>query len=87
MNVDQRNSLLMALSNRQERCAPVTIQIGFVSQGGTVKNDGLLILDAPPAIVETVQGWVYDENSRMSALEPRPLPIEIHVAQGGLLIR
>ena len=44
-------------------CAPVKLRIGFIAEASNqVKGDGIVILDAPPAILDVVTQFIKDHQ-------------------------
>ena len=65
MTKEQRAALLTHLADRQSQggtcgtgTAPLTVQIGYVSESNMVKDDGIVILNAPPTLVYEVIDWI-----------------------------
>jgi hypothetical protein len=65
--------------------APVELRIGFTNQ--VVVHDGIVILNAPPAITETVMDWVNATNSNIPHEMDEGLHVSASAGFGGLLIR
>jgi hypothetical protein len=66
MTTEQRHALLISIADRQagitdgHGTAPVTIRIGYVSPSNTVRDDGIEILDCPPAILTMIMADTAD---------------------------
>lgn len=64
MTLEQRNELLGLIAATQNHdkdghgTAPVTVQIGYVDAANMVRDDGIVIVDAPPAVIYAVIDWV-----------------------------
>lgn len=62
-------------------CAPVTLTIGFVAEpSNQVKGDGIVIMNAPPAIMEVVNKFIAEQK------ESENYTIFAQPGHGGLLI-
>jgi hypothetical protein len=82
LSASAREDLLVAIADRQAQgCAPVTVQIGYRA-GSTIQDDGLLITDAPPVVVELATEFVAKRNANRGG---DPL-ITVSIHGGGLLI-
>jgi hypothetical protein len=90
----QREALLIELGEIQAHgvsgngTAPVTIQIGFVSESNMVRGDGIVILEAPPAVLDAVIDWIRsarkaDEPYMSASVYQRTGP---HSSTSGVLI-
>lgn len=62
--------------------APVKLQIGFVNN--IVMHDGLIITDAPPAILTAVMDWIEKQDRDDNVMN---LPVTASPGYGGLFIR
>ncbi|HEY2644452.1 MAG TPA: hypothetical protein VGI56_11930 [Galbitalea sp.] len=86
MTKDQMTNLVGAIVEQvygdketgNRRCAPVTLQIGFVND--IVVHNGVVILNAPAVVTEMVMAWV--ENSRVNKM-----PVYASAGFGGLLVQ
>jgi hypothetical protein len=86
MQKDQMHELLAAITERVlgedkfSGCAPVTLTIGFIAEpSNQVKADGIVITNAPPAILEVVNDFVAKEKDSGHMVFAQP-------GHGGLLI-
>jgi hypothetical protein len=90
MNTQDKIDLLTVITKTQEShglasgrgTAPVTVQIGYVGAGGVVCDNGILITDAPPTIVNEITGWIRKTNND----DPDALGIHATIYGGGLLV-
>jgi hypothetical protein len=64
---------------------PVELRIGFVNQ--IVINDGIVIMNAPGAVVETVMNWVDEINRNIAHEKSGMLEVSASAGYGGILVR
>lgn len=89
MNIEQTKGVLSAIAERQigmrheiigpdGGTAPVVVSIGYVSEKTRmVLHDGIVIKDAPAAIIDAITKWI-DKNGEGMIL--------IEAGNGGLII-
>ena len=94
MNKEQIVSLLTAISERQvgqrhqavgpdEGTAPVELSIGYVSgRTNIVMHDGVVIKQAPNAIVHVINQWVDKQEA-----DNEFCSIRVEAGEGGIIIR
>jgi hypothetical protein len=86
MNKAQMTGLLTTIAERQmgnhdfgNSTAPVTLSVGYINN--ICLSDGIVITDAPPAIINEVMEWVDRQNKE------NDIKVGASAGFGGLLIR
>jgi hypothetical protein len=64
---------------------PVELRIGFINQ--VVIHDGIVILNAPGTVIETVMNWVDEINRNIAHERDEGLQVSASAGYGGLLVR
>lgn len=88
MNIDQTVSLLSMIASKVQGdgrphrgTAPVTLSIGYVARTNMCISDGVVIKDAPGAIVTAIHLWASTQNAENATHK-----VNVSVEQNGLLI-
>lgn len=89
MTREQISSLLETITDKvcgddkfNSGCAPVTLSIGYVAKTRIVLHDGIVITDAPAAIINVVMDWVHDQRQK----DPH-CQVHAEAGVGGMIIR
>jgi hypothetical protein len=95
MNREQMKELVGVITERvygdadsnygRNGTAPVELRIGFVNQ--VVVHDGIVILNAPSAVIETVMSWVEETNRKIIHERDEGLQVSASAGYGGILVR
>jgi hypothetical protein len=95
MQYEDMASLLAAIASRQtgqrhpivgtdDGTAPVELSVGYVSsRTRMVCHDGIVIKNAPPAIIDAVNKWLREINQE----DPDAKNIRMEAGEGGIIIR
>lgn len=94
MNIDQTVSLLSMIASKVQGdgrqasgTAPVTLSIGYVARTNMCISDGVVIKDAPGAIVTAIHLWASTQNAPENATSDHTRHmVNVSVDQNGLLI-
>ena len=87
MNIADEQSLLSVITEAQRGegyhsgTSPVTVQIGYIGASNMVCDDGILITDAPPTVLEEVLKWIKASNEHSETIQ-----ISARIYKGGVLI-